>query len=77
MSKIKAAAALQSKYNNGTSNNVDPASLLQLHVNGPSGIHVLVTDEVLNNIKDDSLFALEFQGLGKVLMKAVYKNEII
>lgn len=50
------------------------ASRLAIYVNGPGGIHVLVTDEVLDNIKEDSLFAVEFQAAG-VLMKAVYKNE--
>ena len=51
------------------------ASKLNVYINGPAGIHVFVTDEVLNNIKDDSLFALEIRN-NKVLMKAVYKNEI-
>lgn len=54
---------------------VDPARLA-VYVNGPAGIQVLVTDEVLNNIKDDALFAVEFQpGGAALLMKAVYKNE--
>lgn len=47
---------------------------LSVYVNGPAGIHVLLTDEVLNNIKDDSLFVIDVMS-GKVLMKAVYKNE--
>lgn len=51
----------------------DPAKLA-VYVNGPAGIQVLVTDEVLDNIKEDALFAVEFQP-GGVLMKAIYKNE--
>lgn len=46
-----------------------------MYINGPAGIHVYVTDEVLNNIKDESLFTLEVQN-NKILMKIVYKNEI-
>lgn len=56
---------------------VDPARLA-VYVNGPAGIQVLVTDEVLDNIKDDALFAVEFQAGGAaLLMKAVYKNESV
>lgn len=58
---------------NGT--NLNDASKLLVYINGPSGIHVLVSDEVVNNIKDESLFLLKMQN-GKVLMKAVYKNEV-
>lgn len=48
---------------------------MNVHIDGPAGIHVLVSDEVLNNIKDDSLFTIECQN-GRILMKTVYKNEI-
>jgi len=34
----------------------------------------LVTDEVLSNFKDESLFALEVNASGSVLMKAVSKK---
>ena len=65
---------LQSKYS-GSGSNIYDATKLNIYINGPAGINVYVTNEVLNNIKDDSLFSLDIQN-NKVLMKAVYKNEI-
>lgn len=65
---------LQSKYS-GSGSNLYDATKVNVYINGPAGIHVFVTDEVLGNIKDESLFALEVQN-NKVLMKIVYKNEI-
>lgn len=44
---------------------------INLLVNGPNGVHVLLTEDVLNNIKDESLFQLEVKPNGNVLMKAV------
>lgn len=45
-----------------------------LYISGPSGIHVAVTDEVLNNeIHDGSLFTLEIQ-ISKIIMKSINKN---
>lgn len=44
---------------------------INLLVNGPNGVHVLLTEDVLNNIKDESLFQLEVKTNGNVLMKAV------
>lgn len=67
-------AGLQSKYS-GSGSNICDASKTVVYTDGPNGIHVLVSDEVLNNFKDDSLFAIECQN-GRVLMKTVYKNEI-
>lgn len=64
---------MHSKYS-GSGSNLFDASKLNIYTNGPSGILVMVTDEVLNNVKDDSLFAIEVQN-GKVLMKTNYKNE--
>lgn len=65
---------LKSKYS-GSGSNLFDSSKLNVYIFGPAGIHVFVTDDVLNNVKDDSLFALEMQN-NKVLMKTVYKNEI-
>lgn len=65
---------LQSKYS-ASGSNLFESSKLCIYINGPNGVHVLVNDEVLNNIKDESLFTLDYQN-GKVLMKAVYKNEM-
>lgn len=47
---------------------------MAVYVNGPAGINVLLTDEVLHNIKEDSLFSLEVDGTN-ILLKAVYKCE--
>jgi transcription factor CP2 and related proteins len=71
---IKFNLGLQSKYS-GSGSNIYDASKATLYIDGPAGILVLVSDEVLSNIKDDSLFAIEYQN-GKILMKTVYKNEI-
>lgn len=64
----------QSKFMNSPGNNNFDASKMSVYVNGPGGINVLLTDEVLHNIKEDSLFSLDVQG-SKILMKAVYKCE--
>lgn len=65
---------LQSKYS-GSASNLCDSTKFSVYINGPSGIHVFVTDEVLSNIKDDSLFTLDVQN-NKIIMKIVYKNEI-
>ncbi|XP_053676876.1 uncharacterized protein LOC128727042 [Anopheles nili] len=44
---------------------------LQLLINGPAGIQVLLTEDVLNNVKDETLFQLELKPNGNILMKAV------
>ncbi|KAM7344722.1 transcription factor CP2 like gemini [Cochliomyia hominivorax] len=68
---------IQSKYSGSGSNiynEVNSKSLV--YVTGPAGIHVAVTDEVLNNeIRDGSLYGLEVQN-GKIIMKLKNKNEI-
>ncbi|EAA03941.4 AGAP007065-PA [Anopheles gambiae str. PEST] len=45
---------------------------LQLLINGPNGIQVLLTEDVLNNVKDETLFQLELKSNGNILMKAVH-----
>uniref|UniRef100_A0A182T8D1 Grh/CP2 DB domain-containing protein n=1 Tax=Anopheles maculatus TaxID=74869 RepID=A0A182T8D1_9DIPT len=45
---------------------------LQLLLKGPNGIQVLLTEDVLNNIKDETLFQLELKPNGNILMKAVH-----
>ncbi|XP_053662128.1 uncharacterized protein LOC128711286 [Anopheles marshallii] len=45
---------------------------LQLLLKGPNGIQVLLTEDVLNNIKDETLFQLELKSNGNILMKAVH-----
>ncbi|XP_046812092.1 upstream-binding protein 1-like [Lucilia cuprina] len=70
------AWGMHSKYSGSGSNifnDVNNKSLI--YVTGPAGIHVAVTDEVLNNeIRDGSLYGLEVQN-GKVIMKLINKNE--
>ncbi|XP_065370405.1 transcription factor CP2 isoform X2 [Calliphora vicina] len=67
---------MHSKYSGSGSNifnDVNNKSLI--YVTGPAGIHVAITDEVLNNeIRDGSLYGLEVQN-GKVIMKLINKNE--
>uniref|UniRef100_A0A182WL00 Grh/CP2 DB domain-containing protein n=1 Tax=Anopheles minimus TaxID=112268 RepID=A0A182WL00_9DIPT len=45
---------------------------LQLLIKGPNGIQVLLTEDVLHNIKDETLFQLELKPNGNILMKAVH-----
>ncbi|XP_058125930.1 uncharacterized protein LOC131267162 isoform X2 [Anopheles coustani] len=45
---------------------------LQLLINGPGGIQVLLTEDVLNNVKDETQFQLELKPNGNILMKAVH-----
>jgi len=33
--------------------------ILDVYIEGPCGIHVLVTDEVVQNMKDESMFTVE------------------
>ena len=33
--------------------------IMEVYVEGPCGIHVLVTDEVVQNMKDESMFMVE------------------
>jgi len=61
---------------NGSNPSLHDDSNLKLYVYGPNNVLVLVTDEVLANIKDESLFALEVNATnGHVLMKSVVKGE--
>lgn len=66
---------LQSKYSGSVSNICD-STKFSVYIIGPAGIHVFVTNEVLSNIKDESLFTLEIVGNNKIILKVVYKNEI-
>lgn len=59
---------------NGSNSNLNDESNLKIYVFGPNNVLVLVTDEVLLNFKDESLFALEVNINGSVLMKSVKKN---
>ncbi|KAG5676766.1 hypothetical protein PVAND_006575 [Polypedilum vanderplanki] len=58
----------------GSNSNLNDESNFKIYTNGPNNVLVLVTDEVLANIKDESLFALEFNN-GSILMKSVKKSD--
>lgn len=58
---------------NGSNSNLNDESNFKVYVYGPNNVLVLVTDEVLANFKDDSLFALEINS-GSVLMKPTKKS---
>lgn len=59
---------------NGSNPNLNDDSNFKIYVYGPNNVLVLVTDEVLSNFKDESLFAMEVNASGSVLMKAVSKK---
>lgn len=80
-----AAAAAAALYNNwgmhskysGSGSNIfnDVTNKSSVYMSGPSGVHVSVSDEVLNNeIKDGSLYALDVQS-GKVILKLINKQD--
>jgi hypothetical protein len=47
----------------------------KLFISGPNNILVLINDEVLSNIKDESLFHLDVNpSKGNIIMKSVLKN---
>ncbi|XP_051860854.1 upstream-binding protein 1 isoform X2 [Drosophila albomicans] len=76
-----AAAALynnwgmHSKFSGSGSNIFNEVNKSCVYISGPSGVHVSVTDEVLNNeIKDGSLYALDVQA-GKVVLKLINKQD--
>ncbi|XP_068147743.1 putative uncharacterized protein DDB_G0282129 isoform X1 [Drosophila tropicalis] len=68
--------SMHSKYSGSGSNIFNEVNKSCVYISGPSGIHVAVTDEVLNNeIKDNSLYALDVQS-DKVILKLINKQDI-
>ena len=61
---------------NGSNSNLNDDSNFKIYVHGPNNVLVLVTDEVLLNFKDESLFSLEVNPNGGVLMKPVKKSGV-
>lgn len=59
---------------NGSNSNLNDESNFKVFVNGPNNILITVTDEVLNNFKDESLYALEVNN-GSILMKPIKKSD--
>lgn len=59
---------------NGSNSSLNDDSNFKIYVYGPNNVMVLVTDEVLANFKDDSLFAMEVVANGSVLMKPARKT---
>lgn len=60
----------------GSNSNLNDDSNFKIYVYGPNNVLVLVTDEVLANFKDESLYALEVNSAGSVLMKSVVKKNV-
>ncbi|XP_039954100.1 putative uncharacterized protein DDB_G0282133 [Bactrocera tryoni] len=72
---IYSSWSIHSKYSGSGSNIFNDSTKNFIFLAGPSGVHVNVTDEVLNNeVRDGSLYALEVQN-GKVVMKLINKND--
>ena len=38
---------------------ITPDRIHDIYIQGPGGIHVLITDDVVRNLKDESMFAIE------------------
>lgn len=70
----KFSGAASPNQMSSSNSNLNDDSNFKVYVNGPNNVLVLVTDEVLNNIKDESLFALEVNN-GSILMKSIKKSE--
>lgn len=58
---------LQTKYSD-SNNSLADAVKINLFMIGPANVQVLITDEVLSNVKSDSLFVVETLN-GKILMR--------
>lgn len=57
---------------NSSNPNLNDDSNFKIYIYGPNNVMVLVTDEVLANIKDESLFALDVNPTnGSILMKTI------
>lgn len=59
---------------NSSNSNLNDESNFKVFVYGPNNVLVTVTDEVLNNFKDESLYALEVNN-GMILMKSIKKSD--
>lgn len=59
---------------NSSNSNLNEDSNFKIFVYGPNNVLVTVTDEVLANFKDESLFTLEINPHGGILMKSVKKT---
>jgi transcription factor CP2-like protein len=71
--KFTGAASSPNQMSSSNSN-LNDESNFKVFIYGPNNVLVSVTDEVLNNIKDESLFALEVNN-GSILMKSIKKSE--
>ncbi|XP_030388317.1 upstream-binding protein 1 [Scaptodrosophila lebanonensis] len=66
---------MHSKYSGSGSNIFSEVNKCCVYLSGPGGVHVTITDEVLNNeVRDSSLYAMDAQG-GKVILKLINKQE--
>lgn len=67
-------ASSSPNHMNSSNSNLNDESNFKVFVYGPNNVLVTVTDEVLNNFKDESLYALEVNN-GSILMKSIKKSE--
>ncbi|CRK95673.1 CLUMA_CG009131, isoform A [Clunio marinus] len=58
----------------GSNSSIHDDSNFKIFVYGPNNVMVLVTDEVLANFKDESLFSMEVIANGSVIMKPARKS---
>lgn len=59
---------------NNSNSNLNEDSNFKVFVHGPNNVLVVATDEVISNFKDESLFALEVNPCGGILMRSVKKT---
>lgn len=72
--KLTGAIPTSPNHMNGSNSNLNDESNFKVFVNGPNNVLVAMTDEVLNNFKDESLYALEVNN-GSILMKSIKKSD--
>lgn len=70
----KFVASSPSQMSSNSNPNLNEDSNFKVFVHGPNNVLVVATDEVIANFKDESLFALEVNPSGGILMRAVKKN---
>lgn len=73
-SSWKFTGASSPNHMNSSNSNLNDESNFKVFVYGPNNVLVTVTDEVLNNFKDESLYALEVNN-GSILMKSIKKSD--
>lgn len=57
-----------SKFSGGSNSSLAEAIKISIFMIGPGNVQVMLTDEVIGNLKGDSLFSVEASN-GKILMR--------